>query len=406
MSLNGNRFLMLSIRRSLFSALSIVSLLFMGYSGYIKWIPGLFMDPFIFFSILLFIIILLSGFRNNFREESLKIGVIFLLFFTWAFISTLWGTSQIYYIEKIQKSIVIMICFFSPFFIFRTEKRIKGFIYLFHCFTFLTALAIFTVFVIYGDLFIFFYGDSPSEDSRIPDYLALGVLLASGFVLAIHETGKSWLIYKTIIIMAIVLLAPRGPLLTLGLFTIVYYISVAKFKLKWYIPIYAVIMGIFVLYFSEGLTDRLLSRFSGISDENSSAFSSIGSRFQLLNYAVGNFKNSPIFGIGYGSFGIKNAGLEDRIEPHNIIFEIAAETGIIGIIFFFIFILGVYFYAIRKRQKEDLIARKLSILSLYLFVQSLSTTYLIDSKALFLWLSILICYLSKPKVLNASEKIQ
>lgn len=372
----------------------------MVYSGYIKWIPGLFMDPFIFFIILLFLAILFNGFKNNLKKESLTIGAMLLFFFTWAFISTTWGTSQVYYTEKIQKSMVILVCFFSPFFVLRTKERIKGFINLFHWATFLTALTIFIFFIIYGDLFLVFYGDSPAEESTIPDYLALGVLLASGFILAIQKTGKVWLTYKTIIIIAIILLAPRGPLLALTLFTVIHYIANGKFKFKWYMPVYALIAGVFVAYFSEGLTDRLFSRFSGISDSNSSAFSSVGSRIELVNSAINYFKDSPFAGIGYGSFGIKLTGLEDRIEPHNILFEIAAETGAIGIVLFILFILGVYYYAIRKKFKDDAIATTLIILTLYLIVQSLSTTYLIDSKALFLWLSILICYLSKPVQLH------
>ncbi len=378
----------------------------MVYAGYIKWIPGLFMDPFIFFTVLLVMAILLGGFRISFKEELLAIGATLLLFFIWAFISTAWGTSQVYYTEKIQKSIVIMLCFFGPFFVLRTETRIKGFINLFHWVTFLTALTIFGFFIVFGDVFIVFYGDSPSEESTIPDYLALGVLLASGFILAIQKTGTLWLTYKTIIIIAIVLLAPRGPLLALALFTIVYYIANGKFKFKWYMAAYALIAGMFVVYFSDGLTDRLFSRFSGISDSNSMAFSSVGSRIELVNAAFEYFKDSPFAGIGYGSFGLKFTGLEDRIEPHNILFEIASETGIIGIVLFFIFILGVYYYAIRRKLKEDPIASTLIILTLYLIVQSLSTTYLTDSKALFLWLSILICYQSKPKTQNEGKSIQ
>ncbi len=362
---------MLSIKNSILSTLGIVSLLFMGYSGYIKWIPGLFMDPFVFFIILLFVTILLSGFRNSIKKESITIGSMLLMFFAWAFFTTLWGTSELYYIEKIQKSIVIMACFFSPFFVLRSEARIKGFINSFHWLTFLSALSILGFFIVYGDLFIVFYGDSPAEESAIPDYLALGVLLASGFILAIQKTGKLWLIYKTIIIFAIVLLAPRGPLLTLALFTVVYYIVNGKFKFKWYMAIYPVIAGIFVVFFSEGLTDRLFSRFSGIFDTNSLAFSSVGSRIELVNSAGGYFKDSPFAGIGYGSFGINFTGFEDRIEPHNILFEIAAETGIIGIALFFIFILGVYYYVIRKKLKDDPISSTLIILTLYLIVQSL-----------------------------------
>ena len=190
-------------------------------------------------------------------------------------------------------------------------------------------------------------------------------------------------------------------MLTLGLFTLFYYAANRKFK--WQIAVYVLIAGLFVVYSSEGLTGRLIARFSGISDINSSAFSSVGSRIQLLSSAVNYFMDSPFAGIGYGSFGVKFTGLEDRIEPHNILFEIAAETGIIGMVLFFIFIVGVYFYAIRKKLNNDANSNSLIILSLYLIIQSLSTTYLIDSKALFLWLSVLICILSKSKKMIEGE---
>ena len=76
---------------------------------------------------------------------------------------------------------------------------------------------------------------------------------------------------------------------------------------------------------------------------------------------------------------------------------------IIGMVLFFIFIVGVYFYAIRKKLNNDANSNSLIILSLYLIIQSLSTTYLIDSKALFLWLSVLICILSKSKKMIEGE---
>lgn len=397
---------MLSIKNKIFGILSSVSLLFMAYSGYIKWIPGLFIDPFIFFIILLFGFIILSGFRSILNQETLAIGAMLFSFFIWAFISSAWGTSNVYYIEKIQKSVVILLCFFIPFFVLRTRESLNCFINLFHFITFLAAALIVILFIIYGDLFFVFYGDLPTEDSTIPDYLALGVLLASGFILAIQKSGKVWLAYKTIVFIAIILLAPRGPLLTLVFFILVYYVTNRNIKFKWYTIIYCLILALVVLYFSEGLTARLFSRFSEISDSSSSAFSSVGSRIELAEAAADYFRNHPLSGIGYGSFGIKFSGLEDRIEPHNIIFEIAAETGIIGLFLFMIFIIFVFYYAIRKKKQNDTYASTLIILITYLIVQSLLSTYLIDSKALFFWLSFLICYLSKPLTLNNANKIR
>lgn len=396
---------MLNINRKSFSStLSILILFFVAYSGYIKWIPNLLVDPFIFFSIFLMAIVVFSGFRNILNKKTLKIGCLLLLFFLWAFVSSIWGISQVYFIEKIQKSIVILLCFFSPFFILRTRERILEFVKLFHLFTSLIASTLCITYIFLGDIFTFLYGNYLEGESGLPDYLALGILLASGFILSIEKTGKVWLIYKSIVLTAIVLLAPRGPLLSLILVSVIYYLFKRNLKFKWTAVIYLILISLFFLYFGDGITSRLFSRFFEISDSTSSAFSSVGSRMDLFYTAVDNFFDSPIFGIGYGSFGIKFYGFEDRIEPHNIFFEILAETGIVGLALFLVFIISVYYYSNLRKVKNDVFLNSIFTLTLYLIIQSLSTTYLIDSKALFLWLSILICYISNPIKINEDEK--
>jgi len=406
MYINGRKFLMLNISKMLFRSLGVVSLLLMAYSGYIKWmIKDLFIDPFILFSILLFVFMLIDGFRNIINKKSLFIASMLLLFFFWAFLSTTWGESQVYYLEKIQKSIVILFCFFIPFFILRTQERLKEFIYLFHLFTFLSALIILLIYILYGDIFIILNGEGVTEETGLPDYLALGILMASGFILALQKKGKVWFAYKTIIIIAILLLSPRGPLIALVLIVFFYYLKSFKFKLKWHMPIYTFIIGIIIIYFGAGVSERLFLRFDGFFDSTSSSYSSVGTRLELFSSAIEYFTDSPLFGIGYGSFGIKFNGIDDRIEPHNILFEIASQTGIIGISLFFIFSLSIYYYYILKKNRAGVIKGPLAYLTLYLIVQSLSTTYLIDSKTLFLWLSILICYLSQPIKPNANKLI-
>ena len=405
MYINGRKFLMSNIRKRLFSSLGVVSLLLMAYSGYIKWmIIDLFIDPFILFCILLFVFMLFDRFRNILNKKSLFIASMLFLFFFWAFISTIWGESQVYYLEKIQKSIVLLFCFFSPFFILRTQKRLIDFIYLFHLFTFLTSLIILLIYIIYGDISIILNGGSAAEESGLPDYLALGILIASGFILALEKKGKLWFAYKTILIIAILLLSPRGPLIALILFVLFNYFKNFKFKLKWYVPIYAFIIGMIIFYFGTAVSERLFLRFDGFSDSTSSSYSSVITRLDLFSSAFEYFSDSPLFGIGYGSFGMKFSGIEDRIEPHNILLEIASQTGIIGISLFFIFSFYVFYYVLKK-NRAGVITGPLVYLTLYLIVQSLSTTYLIDSKTLFLWLSILICYLSQPIKLNANKLI-
>ena len=92
MFINGKRFLKLNIKIFSLDKLGLISLLLVSYSGYIKWIPGLLIDPFYLFFILLLFSIIFSGFKNIINKKSLKIIILVLLFFLWAFLSVIWGT--------------------------------------------------------------------------------------------------------------------------------------------------------------------------------------------------------------------------------------------------------------------------------------------------------------------------
>ena len=374
-------------------SIGVFCLLFVGYSGYIKWVPGFFIDAFIFFALLLSLIIFFDGFRNIFNRNSLVVSASLLLFFTWAFLSTTWGASTIYYIEKIQKSVVLLVCFFSPFFVLRTKSNIANFINWFHLITFIATLMIFANYIFFGNSLFVSNDDSVFENSKIPSYLSLGLLLGSGLVLAIEKVGKVWFVYKSLNFIAMILIAPRGPLLTLIVFFILFYMSQSRLLFRKSTFFLTILFGIFLVYFhSIDLTTRLVSRFSGITDTSSSAFSSLGARFDLFLGAFTYFIDCPFWGIGYGSFGIKFFGYEDRIEPHNIFLEIASQTGVIGLVLLLIFGLCVYYIFIFRYFKTDHIFSSLKFLILYLIVQSSSTTYFVDSKALFLWTGVLICY--------------
>lgn len=69
---------------------------------------------------------------------------------------------------------------------------------------------------------------------------------------------------------------------------------------------------------------------------------SAATRLILYQKAIELWGNSPIWGTGTGQFGIAVTGEDMRLYPHNILLELGAETGILGI-FVFLTMIGLAF---------------------------------------------------------------
>ena len=394
MFINGKRFLKLNIKIFSLDKLGLISLLLVSYSGYIKWIPGLLIDPFYLFYILLLFSIIFSGFKNIINKKSLKIIILVLLFFLWAFLSVIWGTSEVYYQQKITKSFVVIICFVSPFFVLRTNNNLLNFIKLFRILTLVTAISIIVLYFLFDNFFVIFYGEDGLNENVIPDYLALGILLSSGLLLSLNQSGILWGAKKTVYLISIILLAARGPLISIVIILLFGFFWNRRNKVNFKTILYFIVVSSGLFYFGKGLLSRLLERLEGISDSSSNSFSSVGARFSLFENGIDYFISSPVLGIGYGSFGKELTGFEDRIVPHNIFIEIGSELGFIGLFIFSYLIIHIYLHVKFKLQKNNIISVTLVMLIIFLILQSISSTYLSDSKALFLWVSILICYMN------------
>lgn len=61
---------------------------------------------------------------------------------------------------------------------------------------------------------------------------------------------------------------------------------------------------------------------------------SVMTRLSFYRTAMEMWANSPIWGNGTGQFGTAVAGRDIRFYPHNIVLELGAETGLIGVLIF------------------------------------------------------------------------
>jgi len=79
---------------------------------------------------------------------------------------------------------------------------------------------------------------------------------------------------------------------------------------------------------------------------------SIKERIQYYCDAVKNFKENPLIGKGVGMFSYEHGGKGSY--PHNILLEIAAEYGLIGIIIFWPFFIYLFYIALKLIKKMQL----------------------------------------------------
>lgn len=99
---------------------------------------------------------------------------------------------------------------------------------------------------------------------------------------------------------------------------------------------------------------------------------SLGTAYQRLyawREATHNFLESPLWGIGFGNFRFWT-GQATLVYPHNIIFEIAAELGLIGLSVFAMMMAATFMVCLKhiKRAKDSTLVRELRIvLVLFLF---------------------------------------
>jgi hypothetical protein len=114
---------------------------------------------------------------------------------------------------------------------------------------------------------------------------------------------------------------------------------------------------------------------------------SVAKRFDQIYYSLDRIFDNAVnflFGSGIGSFGVLYEGIDGRQYPHNVILEISFELGIIGVILFIILLL-LYFKKLRHNLNFVLIY-------LFLFLNSLKSYSLVDSRVMFGILSVLLVY--------------
>jgi hypothetical protein len=174
------------------------------------------------------------------------------------------------------------------------------------------------------------------------------------FMVRLIEKGKldiKLLIGALISLFLLVMSGSRGPVISFIVAALFYYlISLSKMKMRTKIlsaiAIITIVMGIIGTVPSQVIRTYA---YTFTSEAQESEVSSVFQRLTMWKQSIEEFKENPILGVGFGNSA---GGIG---YPHNIVLEIAAEFGLIGLL---IMLMTIYFtwqkaYFLLKISKDQ-----------------------------------------------------
>ncbi|MDM1412156.1 O-antigen ligase family protein [Myroides odoratimimus] len=311
---------------------------------------------YVYICLIIIIIFIIKKIPNAFSKEAIfdrsygRVVTIFIIFNLFAIITGAYSLSSEYFLVKVIYLIQNLLVMFLTFVINRESliKVFKNIIY---------------IILVCGVLFILFYnkqyqnyalGDISKEDSGLELYLTLGLMAGLGFLVCYYLNNSIKHRKKLLFALALILLisSARGPIVFTFLFLFFYFIIQKKLKTIFKVGLFAFLLIFLVFeFFPENVyVSRFESRFSMFLNSAPSESQAFNVRENLFSEAKNMISNKPILGYGLGSFGIYSTGKDIRSYPHNFIYELFSELGIIGLGVFMFFLIMACIYLVKRKE--------------------------------------------------------
>lgn len=293
---------------------------------------------YVIFSFFLFYIInaLSSTYINNSTEKFFNIFITF--FSSLVFYFYLLKNYDLLDFKKLAKTLIVLILF--------------SYVYSFEIFGIPNNVNIFN--------YVGYYRTTTFESSLIENklnYQFLGYLLNLSliFLLFSKTTRLEFLILSNIVLLLLLFSFSRQNVL---IHLLVLYTNWVSSKFSGTRIILSVILFILIIPATLGYLSSIDSSELFSSLYNSENILESSGRDRLLSKGLSTFVSYPVFGIGLSS--IELDGILG-VYPHNILVEILAETGIIGLIFLIIF------FVIHKFQHKLMVLQNKNLLKFFLY---------------------------------------
>lgn len=130
-------------------------------------------------------------------------------------------------------------------------------------------------------------------------------------------------------------------------------LHIPRFQFIGLAAVFALVVAFILLFFSGNELSLTLSRLIGTLDKDASVVTG-ATRLHYLPAAYAAWLEAPLFGHGIGAFPLLFRGFEQPGSyPHNIVLEILAELGIVGLLIFLYFIFASVRHLSMARLRDD-----------------------------------------------------
>jgi O-antigen ligase len=344
--------------------------------------------------------------RKGIPKKGLPVVAAMICLVTWLGVSLLWSPSGIYgpYKVFLMATLALWALMAGALIIAPSPERMR------RLFTLLLLFAIFMgvdAILAYaqsgGAVYRF---ESLDGDSRGGGYLLLGRICGPGALVAfvgwLYARGRpaGWLCLVLLLALGFVLAigGGRGPLLSTALpLLIPIWLSIRLPRHR--ILISRTLFSVLVL---------LLAMPVGLALYTAATEQRLGTLDRLERLAEGNprtalygdtieiSRQAPLFGHGSGSWPVLAGYGDERNYPHNLFLELAAESGLVGLILFFM-LLGVAFRPVSfERLRRDPQALCALILFVNALLNAMTTGDLPDNRPMFMMIGMLALFAIRP----------
>ncbi len=367
---------------------SSVLLLFV-FSGMLKWLPGLPVDPTVFFGagvVLCCARVLLLGSVRVGQWAMLILGTA-LAFSAWYLLTATFTVSTSFWTFKAAALVLNFLALVAPIVCFRTERH---FVWFDRCLWALAGACIAVVFAFYatGNIDFLIYQGFDKEALRIPDYLVIGSLIGLG-VLSLLAVPRAWRVAFAVCgILAMLVLAARGPILFVALLILLGgFIRRGHGRATLPGPLLApVLLGVLaVAALNWQGAELAFGRFAAILGDETAYEGAL--RVGEFSIALDVIAQAPVVGVGLGGYGMAGYEMEENFYPHNLFLEAFAEAGVVGLILFAAGIAAVLVGGWRARWSPG-VAGYL-ILVLFLLLNYMKSGGFVGARDLYLFMGVL-----------------
>ena len=379
------------------------------YKGYLLSVFPIFIQ--IDITVLLFTVILLGILKYHFVNKlqlpkwARGIVIVYILICAYIAFSILFTSSPNYGITKGVSFILFgTLLFIVPLLTFKSEKDTSNALKLYIGF-----MAILTVGMIGQIIYHYFSGGfitylirvtllgaNPIPISR---NLAIFAAMITVFIIRKNTSKKRQLLTVLfVVLLALISTGSRGAVISLVVGLSIYAIVFEpKYRMKMFSIgiIIAVIIAALLIILPESITSRYYQALEGeivFTATGIKRISTIGTRLMFWEMSIDSFFSSvcnAIFGLGAGGFSSLFVWHDFKWYPHNIVFEVLVEFGLVGILLLFMFaykVINILF----KNISQNHLSYETSAWMIGLLVMAISSLFsgdIVNNRPIFFFLS-------------------